>query len=153
MKALRIHEHGSPDVLRWEEAPPPELKPDGVRIAVKVNAINHLDLWVRRGIPGMKIELPRVLGADAAGTVIEVGPEVLEGMAGSLPRAAEAFRPRGAKYLADLFALGRQALRDVGVTRIHGGTECTYSDPERFYSFRRDRVTGRHAALVWIDPA
>jgi YfiH family protein len=108
---------------------------------------------MRAALGAGEAELVAWLGPAIGPAHFEVGPEVLEGMAGSLPRAAEAFRPRGAKYLADLFALGGQALRDVGVTRIHGGTECTYSDPERFYSFRRDRVTGRHAALVWIDPA
>jgi polyphenol oxidase len=97
-------------------------------------------------------ELVAYLGPAIGPAHFEVGPEVLEAMSGVLPAAAEAFQPRGAKYMADLFALGRQALREVGVTRVHGGTECTYSAPDRFYSFRRDRVTGRHAALVWIDP-
>ncbi len=54
--------------------------------------------------------------------------------------------------MADLFALGRQALHEVGVSRVFGGQDCTFSDPARYYSFRRDGVTGRHAALVWIDP-
>jgi YfiH family protein len=98
-------------------------------------------------------ELVAYLGPAIGPAHFEVGPEVLEAMAGALPRAAEAFQRRGDKYLADLFALGRQALRDVGVNRVHGGTDCTYSTAERFYSYRRDRVTGRHAALVWIDPA
>jgi hypothetical protein len=98
-------------------------------------------------------ELVAYLGPAIGPAHFEVGPEVLEAMAAALPRAAEAFRPRGDKYLADLFALGRQALGEVGVTRVHGGTDCTYSTAERFYSYRRDRVTGRHAALVWIDPA
>jgi len=100
-------------------------------------------------------ELVAYLGPAIGAAHFEVGPEVLEALAGTLPRAAEAFRPRGDsdRYLADLVALGRQALRDVGVTRVHGGTDCTYSTAERFYSYRRDRVTGRHAALVWIDPA
>lgn len=82
----------------------------------------------------------------------EVGREVLDAMT-SLPRAADAFRPHGDKYFADLSALVEQALRAVGVTRIHGGGDCTASDAERFYSYRRDRVTGRHAALIWIAPA
>ena len=64
-------------------------------------------------------------------------------------RAARSLRSRTGKYLADLFALGRQALDQAGVTRIYGGHDCTFSDPTRFYSFRRDRTTGRHAALIW----
>jgi YfiH family protein len=98
-------------------------------------------------------ELVAWLGPAIGRSHFEVGPEVLTAMVGALPAAAEAFQPYGAKYRADLFALGRQALQQVGVTRVYGGAECTYSAPERFYSFRRDRVTGRHAALVWIDPA
>jgi len=108
---------------------------------------------MRAALGTREAELVAYLGPAIGPAHFEVGPEVFEAMAGALPGAAEAFQPRGAKYLADLFALGRQALREVGVTRVHGGTECTHSAPERFYSFRRDRVTGRHAALVWIDPA
>lgn len=97
-------------------------------------------------------ELCAYLGPAIGPARFEVGPEVLEAMAARLPGAAAAFRPRGAKYLADLFALGRQALHEVGVDPILGGGTCTYEDAQRFYSYRRDGVTGRHAALVWIDP-
>lgn len=80
----------------------------------------------------------------------EVGPEVLDAMQACLPKASRAFtaQPNG-KYLADLFALGRQALDQAGVIRIYGGHDCTFSDAARFYSFRRDQTTGRHAALIW----
>ena len=99
-------------------------------------------------------ELVAYLGPAIGPAHFEVGAEVLEAMPGTLPAGRGGLpAARGDKYMADLFALGRQALREVGVTRVHGGTECTYSAPDRFYSFRRDRVTGRHAALVWIDPA
>ena len=97
-------------------------------------------------------ELIAYLGPAIGPAHFEVGPEVLEAMARALPRAEEAFFPRGEKYMADLFALGRQALAEVGVGQVFGGRDCTFSDPARYYSFRRDRVTGRHAALVWIDP-
>ena len=107
---------------------------------------------MRAALDKREAELVAYLGPAIGPAHFEVGPEVLEAMAGTLPHAADAFQPRGDRYFADLFALGRQALRDVGVTRVHGSMECTYSAPERFYSFRRDRVTGRHAALVWIDP-
>lgn len=82
----------------------------------------------------------------------EVGPEVLDAFAQALPRAADAFVAHGAKYRADLFALGRQALEEVGVTRVFGAGDCTFSDAHRFYSFRRDGVTGRHAAVIWLAP-
>jgi copper oxidase (laccase) domain-containing protein len=69
-----------------------------------------------------------------------------------LPQAAKAFAAQGdGKWLANLFALARQALAQVGVTEVTGGEHCTASDARRFYSHRRDRgVTGRHAALIWI---
>jgi YfiH family protein len=97
-------------------------------------------------------ELIAYLGPAIGPAHFEVGPEVLAAM-GSLAGAREAFRPHGAKYFADLFALARQALRQVHVEAVHGGDDCTYADAARFYSHRRDRVTGRHAALVWIEPA
>lgn len=82
----------------------------------------------------------------------EVGADVLQAMTSGLPEAAAAFVPAGAgKYHADLFALGRMALAAVGVDAVFGGGVCTYCDPQRFYSHRRDRVTGRHAALIWIE--
>ena len=82
----------------------------------------------------------------------EVGGDVLQAMTSGLEGAAAAFAPAGAgKYHADLFALGRMALAAAGVDAVFGGGVCTYCDPSRFYSHRRDRVTGRHAALIWID--
>jgi len=54
------------------------------------------------------------------------------------------------KWLADLFALARQRLVAVGVNQIHGGRLCTFSDSRRFFSHRRDKVTGRMAALIWL---
>jgi YfiH family protein len=96
-------------------------------------------------------ELFAYLGPAIGPAHFEVGPEVLAAMEHSLPDASTAFSARGAKYLADLFALGRQALAQVGVSRIHGRCECTYSDSRRYYSFRRDRVTGRHAAMIWLE--
>jgi YfiH family protein len=108
---------------------------------------------MRKAIGDRSAELIAYLGPAIGPEHFEVGPEVREAMARTLPGAADAFRPHGDKYIADLFALGRQALEAGGVRRIGGGQDCTYSDRERFYSFRRDRITGRHAAVVWIEPA
>ncbi|MGE5339435.1 MAG: peptidoglycan editing factor PgeF [Gemmatimonadota bacterium] len=92
------------------------------------------------------------LGPTIGPLRFEVGGEVLEAMQSRLPRARDAFKPReGGKYLADLPALARQALGQVGVDQAGGGDLCTYSDPLRFYSYRRDRITGRHAAVIWLD--
>ncbi len=97
-------------------------------------------------------ELIAYLGPAIGPTHFEVGAEVLQAMRERLPQAELGFRRAAAgKYFADLFALARQALAQVGIERIFGGGECTFSDVDRFYSFRRDRVTGRHAALIWKD--
>jgi len=109
---------------------------------------------MRRRLGDADRELLAYLGPAIGPAHFEVGAEVLGAMGERLPQAAEAFRPLGrGKYLCDLFALARQALSQVGVSRVFGGADCTYGDATRFYSFRRDRVTGRHAALIWIDAA
>src|SRR6202171_6127655 len=74
MKAVRIHEFGGPEVLRYEDVPDPKLRKDQVLVRVKACAMNHLDLWVRKGLPGVK--LPHVLGSDIAGEIVEVGEYV-----------------------------------------------------------------------------
>ncbi len=74
MKAVLIREHGGPDVLRWDEIEPPVCTDDQLLVEVKAASINHLDLWVRRGFPG--IELPLIMGSDAAGVIAEVGANV-----------------------------------------------------------------------------
>ena len=73
MKAVRIHEHGSEEVLVWEEVSLPVVKDDQVLVEIKAAAINHLDIWVRNGLPGINIPLPLVLGSDAAGVIVNIG--------------------------------------------------------------------------------
>jgi YfiH family protein len=93
------------------------------------------------------------LGPSIGATAFEVGAEVLSAMRRSLPQADSAFTAApNRKFRADLPALARQALAQVDVRSVFGGQWCTVSDPARFYSFRRDRVTGRHAALIWLEP-
>jgi NADPH:quinone reductase-like Zn-dependent oxidoreductase len=65
MKAIRIHEDGGPEVLRYEDAPDPEPGPDDVLIHLRAASLNRLDLWVRQGLPSVR--KPRILGADGAG--------------------------------------------------------------------------------------
>jgi NADPH:quinone reductase-like Zn-dependent oxidoreductase len=74
MKAVRIHEFGGPEVLRYEDIPDPKTRNDQVLVRVRAVAMNHLDLWVRKGLPGVK--LPHILGSDIAGEVVEVGEYV-----------------------------------------------------------------------------
>ena len=71
MQAIRIHEHGSRDKLAIDSLPVPEIQPDEVLIKVKTAALNHLDIWVREGIPG--VPLPLTMGSDAAGVIEEMG--------------------------------------------------------------------------------
>ncbi len=74
MKAVRIHEFGGPEVLRYEDVPDPKPRKDQMLIRVRACAMNHLDLWVRKGLPGVK--LPHILGSDVSGEIVEVGEYV-----------------------------------------------------------------------------
>jgi NADPH:quinone reductase-like Zn-dependent oxidoreductase len=74
MKAVRIHEFGGPEVLRYEDVPDPVPRKDQVLVRVKACAMNHLDIWVRKGLPG--VNLPHILGSDVAGEIVEVGEYV-----------------------------------------------------------------------------
>lgn len=73
MKAVRFHEHGGPEVLRYEEAPDPTPRSTEVLLRVKAVALNHLDVWLRKGLPGMKVPLPKIGGCDIAGEVVALG--------------------------------------------------------------------------------
>jgi NADPH:quinone reductase-like Zn-dependent oxidoreductase len=70
MKAVRFHQHGGPDVLRYEDAPDPDPGPGEVLVRVRACALNHLDLWARRGLPGLKTPMPHISGSDVAGEVV-----------------------------------------------------------------------------------
>lgn len=82
MRAVRFHRHGGPEVLSYEDAPDPVPGPGYVLVRVRACAMNHLDIHVRRGIPGMSLPLPHILGSDVAGEVASVGPGVSSCKAG-----------------------------------------------------------------------
>jgi NADPH:quinone reductase-like Zn-dependent oxidoreductase len=71
MKAVRFHQHGGPDVLRYEDAPDPDLDPGEALVRVRACALNHLDLWERRGLPKVDIPMPHTSGSDVAGEVVK----------------------------------------------------------------------------------
>src|SRR5947207_5140873 len=73
MKAVIFERHGGPEVLEFTEAADPKIKSNEVLVEVRACALNHLDVWVRQGLPGIKISLPHILGNDVAGVVREVG--------------------------------------------------------------------------------
>lgn len=76
MKAVAIRSHGGPEVVKLEDLPDPRPAPGQVVVAVKAAALNHLDIWVRKGWRGLSLSFPHVLGSDVAGVVEEVGPGV-----------------------------------------------------------------------------
>ncbi|MGQ5288290.1 purine nucleoside phosphorylase YfiH [Pectobacterium actinidiae] len=86
------------------------------------------------------------IGPDA----FEVGPEVRDAFIQHDMAAASAFRPEGNKFFADIYQLASLRLRAAGVTQIYGGNTCTVSEPHKFFSYRRDGVTGRMASLIWL---
>jgi YfiH family protein len=102
------------------------------------------------GRPGSR--LMAWLGPAIGPEAFEVGGEVRDAFLHQDAGAGICFRPspRG-RWLADLPQLARRRLAAVGVERVYGGGWCTYSDPQRFFSYRRDGTTGRMAALVWRE--
>ncbi len=96
------------------------------------------------------------LGPAAGPQVYEIGAEVYDAFTARDPRALLAFLPtRPGHWRVDLYELARQRLLDAGVTAaaVHGGGLCTISDPQRFFSHRRDQRGGRIATLAWIAPS
>ncbi len=76
MKAIVFSTHGGPEVLKFTDAPDPAIRPNEVLVRVKACALNHLDLWVRRGIPNVPIPLPHIPGSDVAGEIAQIGADV-----------------------------------------------------------------------------
>ena len=85
MKAVYIVGHGGPEVLRHGERPEPRPGTGEVLVGLRAASLNHLDLWVRNGIPGVPVEFPRILGADGAGVIVEVGEEAEATLAAQPP--------------------------------------------------------------------
>lgn len=110
-------------------------------------------LAVRMGVPGN--DMTAWLGPCIGPERYETGAEVRAAFMATDARASGAFRPVTRAdgtpgYLCDLYALARQRLAALGVAEVPGGTHCTLSESERFYSFRREARTGRFATLVWL---
>ena len=116
MKALCFYEHGELDVLRYDDVPDPEPGPDQVRVRVRACALNHLDVWIRRGWPGLRLEMPHWTGADVAGEVAALGEGVANWEEGQrvvvdpgISRTEDEFTRRGEHSLSPGYAiLGEQ---------------------------------------------
>lgn len=112
-------------------------------------------------VNAMRVPAPTLmawLGPAIGPAEFEVGEEVRAAFVGQQPQAAAAFVRSASgvpgasgKWLADLYQLARLRLNALGVTRVYGGGLCTYSDAERFYSYRRDGVTGRMGTFIWLS--
>ena len=94
------------------------------------------------------------LGPAISRPHFEVGPEVREAFMAHDPAAAAAFtaNSRG-RWQCDLQALARRRLAAAGISSVYADAGCTYAEPQRFYSYRRDGTTGRMAALIWLEAA
>jgi polyphenol oxidase len=129
------------------------------RAGSRVAAIHAGWRGLHRGIISAAVETLSVparemlvwLGPAIGAGAFEVGQDVYDSFTQKNPANSTAFRPSDASHwLCDIYALARIELRALGVVSVYGGDFCTYSDPDRFYSFRRDGITGRMASLVWL---
>jgi YfiH family protein len=92
------------------------------------------------------------LGPAISQDAFEIGDEVRAAFIAAQPQAAAAFIPgQQGKWLADIYALARLRLNASGITQIYGGDHCTYREREKFFSHRRDGVTGRMGTFIWLD--
>lgn len=110
---------------------------------------------VEEAVAALGADPSRVLawmGPAIGAHVYEVGSEVRETFLARDPDAKRAFEPRGpGKYLADLYHLARQRLERAGVSQVHGGGYCTYTQQDRFFSYRRVAKSGRMGTFIWMD--
>jgi NADPH:quinone reductase-like Zn-dependent oxidoreductase len=128
MKAVRIHQFGGPEVLIYEDVPDPQPRQDQVLVRVRACALNHLDLWVRRGLPGVK--LPHILGSDIAGEVAAVGEYVT------------GFKPGQRVLLAPMHFCGHCARCVAGLQN-----QC------REFTVLGNGVDGGNCELIAVPPA
>jgi NADPH:quinone reductase-like Zn-dependent oxidoreductase len=124
MKAVRIHAHGGPEVLRHEDVPRPEPGPGEVLLRVLAVSVNHLDLWVRRGMPGFPVPFPRILGCDGTGEIVALG----EGASGVSVGEVVVLEPGWTSGRSSEDAAGLDHLAsDYGIRGEHmDGYDCEY---------------------------
>jgi hypothetical protein len=92
------------------------------------------------------------LGPAIGPKAFEVGQDVFDIFTQRDPQSALAFEPTDADhYLADIYLLAKQQLSEFGITEVYGGERCTFNEPDRFFSYRRDGETGRMASMIWLN--
>jgi NADPH:quinone reductase-like Zn-dependent oxidoreductase len=128
MKAARIHQFGGPEVLTYEEVPDPKPRKDQVLVRVRACAMNHLDIFVRKGLPG--VNLPHILGSDIAGEIVEVGEYVTD------------LQPRQRVLLAPMCFCGRCSKCVAGLQN-----QC------RQYTVLGNAVDGGNCELIAVPAA
>jgi NADPH:quinone reductase-like Zn-dependent oxidoreductase len=130
MKAVQFPEHGGREVIEYAEVPTPSPGRKEVLVDVKAAALNHLDVWVRRGMPGLDLEMPHTPGSDAAGIVRETGADVTR------------FEP------------GDRVALLAGIADTHD-TIAASGDPTLSESFRviGEHLTGVHAEYMTVPPS
>ena len=106
--------------------------------------------------PGLRAsDISAWMGPAIGPSAFEVGEDVLQAFApqgqGTLSKAFMPIVESPGKYLANLYLLARDRLKALGIDQVDGGEFCTVNDPERFFSYRRDKVTGRFASFIWIS--
>lgn len=123
----------------------------GIAAGIIENTLNNI-------LPKAQGELMAWMGPAMGPGNFEVGEEVRQQFLQWGLTAAQAFKPLrkadkwAGKWLADIYLLAKQRLQAGGVNAVYGGEYCTYADPQQFYSYRRDGVTGRMATLIWLAP-
>lgn len=116
------------------------------------------DAVIEAAVAKMQVPASEILvwlGPAIGPNAFEVGDDVRQQFIAKDSKAALAFRPHGDKWLCNMYQIARQRLNAMGVTEIYGASVnedfCTYSDEARFFSFRRDNVTGRMASMIWLE--
>ncbi len=146
MKAVILEEFGGPEKLKAAEVPDPKAQAGEVLVRVRACALNHLDLWVRGGIPAYKIKMPHILGCDVAGEVAAVGPEV----EGFQPGQRVAVAPGRACFDCEACLAGKddrcRKYGIIGASAGPGGYAELLSVPERYLLPIDDKLSHEEAA-------
>jgi NADPH:quinone reductase-like Zn-dependent oxidoreductase len=144
MKAVVFEEFGGPEKLKEKALPDPKCGPNDVLVKIEACALNHLDIWVREGIPGVKIEMPHIGGSDICGEIVEIGSSVRERKIGERVIVSPGIGCRVCEYCL----AGKESLCDqydiVGFRRNGGYAEKVAVDERDVIP-----VSNRYSPIEW----